>query len=204
LSFQNELENKNQTIRYGARIIIGLLLIIVTQLILFANKMNDITVHYPPDIRSAVSMKAGEIPPHEVFNFALTILQQLNNWENNGAEDYPNNVERYRFYLTPKYRQKLRDDIELLSHGELRQRVRTFSPVQGESYDEEDVEILGDDAWVVWLDVHIEETVIGETVKDLKLRYPIRVVRYDTNRQMNPWQMALDGNKGLNAKPLKS
>jgi integrating conjugative element protein (TIGR03746 family) len=201
LTFQNELENKNQTIRYGARIIIGLFLIIVTQQVIFGNKMNDITVHYPPDLRSSVSMKAGEIPPHEVYNFALTILQQLNNWENNGAEDYPENVNRYRFYLTPRYRQKLLDDIKQLSNGELRQRVRNFKPVAGDAYDEKDVVILGD-AWVVWLDVHISETVLGETVKELKLRYPIRVVRYDTNRQMNPWQMALDGNHGLEAKPL--
>jgi integrating conjugative element protein (TIGR03746 family) len=148
-----------------------------------------------------MSMKAGEIPPHEVFNFALTILQQLNNWEHDGAVDYPKNVDRYRFYLTPRYRQQILDDIALLSRSELKQRVRNFKPIAGDAYDEEDVEILGD-AWVVWLDVNIVETVLGEIVKDLKLRYPIRVVKYDTNRQMNPWQIALDGNNGYEAKPL--
>jgi integrating conjugative element protein (TIGR03746 family) len=199
LTYQNELENKNQTIRYGARIVLGLFLIIVVQLGIFSGKMNDITLHYPPDLRSSVAMKAGVIPPHEVFNFALTILQQLNNWEKNGAEDYPNNVDRFRFYLTPKYRQELLDDIKRLSNGELRGRVRNFKPLS--VYHEEDVELIGD-AWVVWLDIHISETVLGESVKNIKLRYPIRVVRHDVNRQMNPWQLALDGNNGYEALPL--
>jgi len=49
------------------------------------------------------------------------------------------------------------------------------------------------DAWIVWLDVNIAEHVLGAQVKDVTLSYPIRVVRYDVDRNKNPWQLALDG-----------
>ncbi len=201
MTFQSELENEKQKFRYAARIVIGLFLIIFTQQMIFASKQNDISLHYPPDLRSGAVMKAGEIPPTEVFLFAQYILQQLNNWDKNGADDYPRNVSRLRYYMTPRYRQQLTDNIAKLPHGELRDRVRVFVPVAGDAYEDSDVELLGD-AWLVWLDVHISETVLGQPVKDVSLRYPIRVVRYDTNREMNPWQLALDGNNGIDAKPL--
>jgi integrating conjugative element protein (TIGR03746 family) len=201
VTFRSELENEKQKFRYAVRIVVGLFLIIITQQVIFAGKMNDISIYYPPDLRSGAVMKAGEIPPSDVFLFAQYILQQINNWDKDGAKDFPRNVERLRFYMTPRYRQQLKDNIENLPYGELRDRVRVFKPVAGDAYDEQDVELLGD-SWLVWLDVQISETVLGQPVKDVKLRYPIRVVRYDTNRELNPWQLALDGNNGIDAKPL--
>lgn len=203
MTFQSELENERQKFRYAVRIVIGLFLIILTQQMIFAGKQNEITLYYPPDLRSGAVVKVGEIPPSQVFLFAQYILQQINNWDKNGAEDYPRNVNRLRFYLTPRYRQQMLDNIEKLPHDELRDRVRVFTPVTGDAYDENDVELLGD-SWLVWLDVRISETVLGQPVKDVSLRYPIRVVRYDTNREMNPWQLALDGNNRVDAKPLEN
>ncbi len=201
MSFLNELENEKQKSRLLARIIIGLFLIIFVQSMIYANKQNAISLHYPPDLRSGATLQAGEVPPSEVYLFAQYILQQVNNWDNNGAEDYPRNVNRLRYYLTPQYRQQLKDTIATLPHGELRDRVRVFKPIPGAAYRESDVELLGD-AWLVWLDVNISETVLGQPVKNISLRYPVRVVRYDTNREMNPWQLALDGNNGIEAKPI--
>ena len=203
MSFLNELENEKQKTRLLIRILVGLFLVIIVQTMIYANKQNDIAIHYPPDLRSGAVMQAGEVPPSEVYLFAQYILQQLNNWERNGAKDYPNNVNRLRYYLTPRFRQQLKDNITNRPHGELRDRVRVFKPIAGSAYDEGDVELLGD-SWLVWLDVNIAETVLGQPVKSLSLRYPIHVVRYDTNREMNPWQLALDGNGGLEAKPIET
>jgi integrating conjugative element protein (TIGR03746 family) len=201
VTFQNELENEKQKFRYLMRLVIGLLGIILVQLIISATKVNDITVYYPPDLRSGAVMKAGEVPPSQVFLFAQYILQQLNNWDTDGSKDYPDNIRRLRFYLTPRYRQQLEDSIKSLPSGELRDRIRVFKPANNDVYQEKDVIPKGD-SWLVWLDVNITETVLGQPVKDITLRYPMRIVRYDTNREMNPWQLALDGNNGLEAQRL--
>jgi integrating conjugative element protein (TIGR03746 family) len=201
VTFQNELENEKQKFRYSMRLVVGLLCIILVQLIISSSRINDITLYYPPDLRSGAILKAGEVPPSQVFLFAQYILQQLNNWDTNGAEDYPKNINRLRYYLTPRYGQQLKDMIKDLPSSELRDRIRVFKPVLNDVYEEKDVVPMGD-SWLVWLDVNISETVLGQPVKDVTWRYPIRVVRHDINREVNPWQLALDGNGGYEAKRL--
>ncbi|MEW8139167.1 MAG: PFL_4703 family integrating conjugative element protein [Candidatus Thiodiazotropha endolucinida] len=201
MTFQDIYENEKQKVRYLTRLAIGLLIIILTQLIIYGTKISDISLYYPPDLRSGAVMKAGEIPPSQVFLFAQYIVQQLNNWDTNGADDYPRNISRLRFYLTPRYSQQLKDAIDELPSGELRDRIRVFKPARNDVYEEKDVVPMGD-SWLVWLDINITETVLGQPVKDIALRYPIRVVRHDTNREMNPWQLALDGNSGFDAQRI--
>lgn len=194
MSFANELENVRQAGRYKTRIIIGLFLVIVVMAIGWGQAPKDITLHYPPDLRGGATMKVGEIDPAGVYLFAQYILQQLNSWDVDGERDYPNRVSLLRYFLTPDYHQQLNEDVkERKDQGELKNRVRTLSFVAGSAYKESFVQIDGD-AWIVWFDVHIKEHVLGNTVKDVTLRYPIRVVRYDVDREKNPWQLALDGN----------
>lgn len=194
MSFQNDLEHERQKVRLLSRIIIGLIILCLMIYSFSMNAARDITVHYPPDLRSGTKMKAGQVPAYEAYAFALYISQQLNNWEKDGAKDFPAKVDALGFYLTPRYQQDLRAEIiTRLSQGELQNRVRNFRILPGAAYSEKNVEVLGG-AWIIWLDVAIEESVSGQKVKIRRLRYPIRVVPYDTNREMNPWQLALDGN----------
>jgi len=193
LSYVAELHNERQNGRYKTRIIIGLFLVIIVMTFGWSQAPKDITLHYPPDLRSGAQMKPGEILPSSVYVFSQYILQQLNSWDINGSKDYPKKVGMLRHYLTPGYQKQLEDDIDLReAQGELRDRVRSFSFVPGSAYDENFVQFDGD-AWTVWFDVHIKEYVLGNLIKEVSLRYPIRVVRYDVDREKNPWQLALDG-----------
>ena len=62
----------------------------------------------------------------------------------------------------------------------------------GRGYAPERVFHEGAGSWVVSLDLMIEETVLGERVKTRAVAYPVRVVRYDVDREWNPWGLALD------------
>jgi len=202
LSFANENENLKQNQRLLVRIILGAFVVIIMMYSFSISAVRDITLYYPPDLRSGTAAKAGDVPDYQAYVFAQYITQQLNNWEKNGAKDYPTRVSALTFYLTPRYKANLLKDIdERLRQGELQNRVRHFRILPGAAYTEAAVEVRGN-SWIVWLDVAIEETISGQPVKNLKLRYPIRVVRYDTNREMNPWQLAIDGNGGLEPQSL--
>ncbi len=204
MSYVNENENLKQNQRLLVRIIIGAFIVIIMMYSFSIASIRDITLHYPPDLRSGASMKVGEIPDYQAYIFAQYIVQQLNNWEKNGAKDYPARVQALTFYITPGYKANLLKDIkERLRQGELQNRVRHLRPLPGSAYTEDSVEIRGN-SWIVWLNVAIEETISGQPVKELKMRYPIRVVRYDANREKNPWQLALDGNGGLEPQSLSS
>lgn len=191
--FASELENQRQFGRYKTRIIVGLFLIIALMAFGWARAPEQITLHYPPDLREGAVMKVGEVDPASIYLFAQYILQQINSWDHDGATDYPNRVSALRYYLTPDYKQSLEEDIkQRASHGELTGRVRTLSFLGGGQYQDDFISVDGD-GWIAWFDIRIREFVLGELVKDVTLRYPIRVVAYDADREMNPWQLALDG-----------
>ena len=63
----------------------------------------------------------------------------------------------------------------------------------GHEYDDSKVNALASNVWRVNVDLKIREWYRGMKVKEVDLAFPIRVVRYDINRQLNPWGMALDG-----------
>lgn len=194
MNFLNALENERQIGRLKTRLLIGQLVIMAIMAIGWSSAPNQITLHYPPDLRSGATMKIGEISEAEVYLFAEYISQQLNNWPNNGERDYQSRISTLRPYFTPEYQANLQHDYDSRKkQGELRKRVRNWSPLPGTTYDDSFVEKIGAHGWLVWLDVQIREYVSGGKVKEIVLKVPMRVIPYDVNRESNPWGLALDG-----------
>lgn len=97
-------------------------------------------------------------------------------------------------YLTPAFLDELRTDLDQRGQrGELTDRRRSLETVPGHGYEETRVTLHGNGAWTVRLDFHIEEHVRGMTVKQVDVTYPLRVIRYEVNPELNPWGLALDG-----------
>jgi integrating conjugative element protein (TIGR03746 family) len=191
---KNKFDELRKQMRYRDRLILALLGVLVLVIVGWMQAPKDITVHYPPDLRSGTTLRLGEIPPNTVYTFAATIFAYLNTWHEDGGLDYPANRERLRAYLTPRYQREVMRDIEELGKsGELKGRVRKISTVPGAVYDSSKVRVLGDGSWVVWLDYRIEEYIRGTKVKDVLIRYPVRVVIYEVPYEANPYQLAIDG-----------
>jgi integrating conjugative element protein (TIGR03746 family) len=153
-----------------------------------------LTVHIPPDLRSGGVLAADAVPPPNVYAFAFYIFQQLNRWPEDGASDYGRAIFQVAPYLTPRYRADLIAELEQKGRqGELAYRVRGMQQIPGRGYEEGRVDVLSAQAWVVWLDIDLLESVKGMTVKRTAIRYPLRVVRYAVDLEANPWGLALDG-----------
>lgn len=175
-------------------VIAALLLLNILLWIGWHNARDDIRVHIPPDIRSGAVLKPNEVSPPNVYAFAGYIFQQLNRWATNGEEDYGRQIYGLSAYLTPQYLEYLKNDLDIRGkRGELSGRTRSIQPVPGQGYEERRVDILDADTWLVWLDFHIQEFVRGMEVKNIRIRYPIRVVRFNVDPERNPWGLALDG-----------
>jgi integrating conjugative element protein (TIGR03746 family) len=160
----------------------------------WANAPSDITLHIPPDLSSGSSVRVGEVPRPNVYGFAYYMWQQLNRWPRDGAEDFPAKLYRFAAYVTPAFRAELLRDMDRRGRmGELTGRVRALYEAPGAQYADSRVEVLGPNAWSVTIEAVIEETVAGMPVKHTRIRYPLRVVRYDVDRELNPWGMAIDG-----------
>lgn len=156
----------------------------------------DLTIHVPPDLRSGSVGKWWDVPPESVYAFAYYVFQALNRWPRNGEVDYPKNVYALSPYLTPACENYLKRDVAWRrDHSELRNRVRGVYEIPGRGYGEDPtrrVTVLSGNAWIVTLDLDVDEYYGGDLVKRAFVRYPIRVIRYDVDPQRNPWGLALD------------
>ena len=192
--YRFEIDNVRSHLR-SLWVVIGLQHIFILALWIGWMRMpSAMTVHIPPDLRSGAVMALEEIPPANVYAFAFYIFQQLNRWPENGAEDYGKAIFRIAPYLTPAYRDQLIVDMETKGkHGELSNRVRSLQAIVDDGYEERRVDVLSKDVWVVWLDLELNESVKGMTIKHTTIRYPLRVVRYPVDAEANPWGLALDG-----------
>ena len=147
-----------------------------------------------PTLSQGAVLKRDQKDPAEVYLFALNLFQQLQRWRNDGEEDYPENIRLYGNYITPQYRQWLRQDLaRRRDSGELPGRRRHVEPADGFAYSEETVRRIAADAWIVSLRMNLVETLNNRPIKNLSFVYPLRVVRIDRDRQENPWRLALDG-----------
>ena len=156
-----------------------------------------IDVHLAPDIRagSVVEIKngVGYIPPENVYSFAYYIWQQLNRWQEDGMKDYPKQLYNLQSFITAKCQAEIKDDMKnRAKNSELLQRTRLITEIPGFSFAANRVITEGSAAWTVFLDMQLQETYRGQNVKDTFIRYPLRIVRFDVDRERNPWGLGLD------------
>ena len=192
--YRYEIDNVRSHLRSLWAVIVLLLVIIVALWVALMRLPSTLTVHIPPDLSSGASLAFDEIPRANIYTFAFYILQQLNRWPENGAQDYGTAIFRTSAYLTPEFRETLISDMHDKSRvGELMHRVRGLQAIPGQGFSKRRVDIVSDNEWRVWLDLELSESVKGMTVKHTRIRYPVRVVRYAVDAESNPWGLALAG-----------
>ncbi|PAU74143.1 PFL_4703 family integrating conjugative element protein [Halomonas salipaludis] len=158
----------------------------------------NLTIHNPPDLRSGSTRAWWEVDPSSVYAFGFYVWQQINRWPADGQADYRRNLRAYSPFLTPSCQRYLAKDYEDRDRRqELSGRVRGIYEIPGRGYRADSVEILSRDAWVVTLDMAIDEQYAGTPVRDLFIRYPLRVVRADVDPQRNPWGLQVDCFDGI-------
>lgn len=195
--YRYEIDNVRQHVRSLWAVIAVELVVIAGLIVVLMRLPTAMTVHIPPDLRGGARLGLNEIPPANVYTFAFYILQQLNRWPENGAKDYAAAIYRTSAYLTPEFRETLIDDMQAKARaGELTYRIRGLHAIPDQGFDLTHVDIVSADEWQVRLELELSEQVRGMTVKQVRIQYPVRVVRYAVDAEANPWGLALAGYSG--------
>ena len=180
------------------RMVIGVLVFIIILLWRgWNNAPQDLTIHVPPDLSSGATLKANEVPAASLYAFAFYVWQVIGNWPTNGKEDYIKNIQSYSPYLTTSFKNQLLEQVaELNANDQLEDRTRVVQGIIGAAYQSSNVKPLGNGTWEVDVTVRVTERINNTILQDALIEYPLRVVRYDYNRQLNQWGLALDGYVG--------
>jgi integrating conjugative element protein (TIGR03746 family) len=194
----NALADQRQSVRLLRGIIVLVALVGMFSTWLAWRTPKTIEVHLLPSVSAGdvVTVRGGrsDVPPQNVYAFAYYIWQQINRWASDGSTDYAAQIQAMASYVTPQCQAQLTADEQARNQvGELKYRTRSITEIPGFDYAPNRVVGGSNDAsWTVFLDTQVRETFKGVAVKDVFIRYPIRVVPYDVDRQRNPWQLAID------------
>ena len=166
----------------------GLLAALTVSQYFIQTKTTEIRAHVPPDLSGGVILSHDKPFPANAYTFAQYIFLRLNDWED-GDTDFKQHIDRYECYLSSRYQKQLMDIYhDKRKKGELT-RNRRVKLLGG--YSDSLVSTLNNSTYLVWLDVKIIEEVNHYPVKDINVRYPIRVTTSD--RPCNRMGLALDG-----------
>lgn len=197
MRFQDALENARFVI---AALIVSLILLFVCNLgLLWLNfhTQKSVTVYIPPRIpESGLTQTANAVPNSTVFSFAFWAWQSINDWPNNGLDDYQNKIKTFSPYLTEQFKQYLLSDYEnRLTNDEMQDRIRSMSGMENGAYNPESVESIGDGTWLVHVNMRLTErmNMNGKTVKDVEISYVLKVVESNISANSNRYGLALDG-----------
>ena len=153
------------------------------------SKQNDFFVHVPPDLSRGAKIKPGELLEPNSYAFAAYIWREVNDWPESGRKDYPEKIKSYGCYFTPSFMRWLeKNNKEKAAAGEL-ERVRSLSIE--DVFRDDMVKPLGGNTFEVTLTMKLHERIEGQPIKDILIRYPLRVIP-DT-RSCNQMGMAIDG-----------
>ncbi|WP_404317433.1 TIGR03746 family integrating conjugative element protein [Klebsiella oxytoca] len=206
--YKNALSGRDSHILTLRGVIAALFLTLLITLWGWKTAPTDLTIHNPPDLRSGSTRKWWEVDPASVYGFAFYIFQQLNSWHTDGAKDYPARIDSLDAYLTPGCRDYLRRDVRTREiAGELEGRSRQVAEIPGhglgskltgpDGVPQDRVTVIDQDNWTVHLDLLTHEYYLGEKVKLSPVRYPLKVVRWPGDPELNPFGLALDCYDGL-------
>jgi len=186
---RNALSDKNRTIWFLAiaLLIMGVCLMFTVHRI--STMATKLKLHLPPDVSQGAIVEVGKLPIPTAYTYARYIWQNLNTWTQNGATEYEESIDGFACYLTPEFQEHLKQNvIEKRAKGELN-RTRQLSDAH--LYKAQYVNKFSETTFGVWLDQNLEETVRGQPVKSIAMRYPLYLVA--DQRPCNALHFSLGG-----------
>ncbi len=190
-SFMSHQEKRIRDLRFFC---IGLIAIVLWQTYSLSGVSERITVHIPPDLERGAVLNPGEVPRPNLYSFSHYLFQKINTWEKDGYSEAPKLLDVYRCYLTPDFAENLAlIHQERSNRGETKNRTRLVREASNKGFDPKNVVTISKDKWVVLLDMNIQETIEDTLIKDVSVRFPLILIKDDTNPDCNPWGIKLAG-----------
>jgi integrating conjugative element protein (TIGR03746 family) len=180
------------------RLLFALMLLSSAGFYLLWDKAANLNIHLSanPAPGEVIEVREGQsaVPSSNLYGFAFYVWQQINHWPKDGSKDYGQQIFAMQHYLTPQCQQWLEKNMnDKKRGGELAERTRSIAELMGRGFMPSRVVSKGDNkSWTVLLDMELTETMKGQVIKSVPIRFPVEVVRYEIDLRKNAWKLAID------------
>lgn len=175
--------------------IVLLFLALVMALYALSQAPKEILIRIPPDLSNGAVMRVGDVPKSRVLTDTAYLWIEVNTWLKDGQVDAFENLEIYQHYLGDRFKRELAAQYNKLNaSGELNRKRRiTLQPGTILDYDNRVIVKVKNKAWIVLIDIIVEEFYMGEPVQNVTVRYPLEVEAVETNANQNPLGIKIIG-----------
>lgn len=188
---RNALSSRDSHI-WTLRLIIGGGILVISGLIFtIYSKQNSFNCWVPPDLSQGAKIKPGEILQPSAYTFAQYIWRELNTWPTSGRTDYREKIDALKCYVSEDFMRWLNTNYNQKLGSEL---DRTREVILRLNYDAAMSQPLGGNTFKVTLEMQVIERVNSAEVKNIVIRYPLRVT--PDGRTCNPMGMRIEGFAG--------
>ncbi len=182
-----------EMIRVQKMIILLLFILCAVLSVGWMTSPSRLTVYIPPDIQNGATVKAGTVPLPLIYSFAYEVWQELNYWPMEGESDYQKNIATYTPYLTMQFKSELLEDYAALKSSGQLQRIRYLQGLNGVAYEGASIKQLSSHTWEVDLTMRLTEYKNNQSVKDVEIIYPLKVIQTSISPSHNPYGLEIAG-----------
>ncbi len=150
-----------------------------------------LTIYTAPDISKSFVQKNGDIPLHSVYGFARVFWESLNYCEEDCGKEFLPTLKKYKAYIT----QTCQHDLEkhFKESGNLYNfRSRLLLPTDDVLFDPANIKQVSSNMWYVKLKYNLKDYVGSVLTRDNIMLYPIKVIRSNKPKSINPLGMEIN------------
>ncbi len=191
---KNKIQGHLQDNRFLKRIIVVLLVIQCIFALGIFILPRYITVYTPPDVSKAFKQKLGDVPLETIYGFSRVLWENLNYCENDCSKEYVNRLEQYSSYLTKSCKRELEQHFKARkSSYQFRNRMLVPTQVPEENlFSSDKIAKISNNIWYVKLIYILKDEVRGMDVRDNKMLYPLKVIKSNRPKSVNPLGLEVD------------
>lgn len=187
----NKLNAQTQAIRILAVTCFVLLVMLFSAHNKILNIPKDYNIWIPPDITGGGFASLNEPYKIHVLNFALLIHQGIYTWDENGQEEFPLLIDRYRNYISNNFRKTLKSRA-VKAGNSYKNRVRKLHFDYSKN-NHHNVERLGNGKWRVTLAIRVKDSIADNEMKDAFIKYSYDIDTVTVSRKANPFGLIISG-----------
>lgn len=191
---KNKLKAHLQELRFLKRIIAVLILLLFITAYAVYTIPRQITVYQPPDVSKAFSQEQGSVPLETVYHFARLLWENINYCEEDCNKEYLQQLDKYSGYLSKDCKRQLSNHFEK-HRGSYQYRNRVLVPTENPSenlFSSDKVERISSNVWYANLTYILKDDVRGLKVRNNKILYPLKIIRSNRPRAVNPLRLEVD------------